>query len=60
MFFVMHNMVSDREEAVKVNWLLLHINDFITCLNNKGLIHAIFLDYKKTFDKVSHKNFVIS
>ena len=25
------------------------------CLNNKGLIHAIFLDFKKTFDKVPHK-----
>ena len=27
----------------------------MTCLNNKGLIHAIFLDFKKAFDKVSHK-----
>jgi len=27
----------------------------MTCLNNKGLIHAIFLDFKEAFDKVSHK-----
>ena len=25
------------------------------CLNNKGLIHVIFLDFKKAFDKVPHK-----
>jgi len=50
MFFVMHNMVSEREAAVKVT-----IDDFMTCLYNKFLIHAIFLDFKKPFDKVSHK-----
>ena len=27
----------------------------MTYLNNKGLTHAIFLDFKKAFDKVSHK-----
>ena len=25
------------------------------CLNSEGLIHAIFLDFKKAFDKVPHK-----
>ena len=48
----MHNMVSEREEVVKFNCMA---DDFMTCLNNKGLIHAIFLDFKKAFDKVSHK-----
>ena len=31
--------------------LAITIDDFMTCLNNKGLIHAIFLDFKKAFDK---------
>ena len=35
--------------------LAITMDDFMTCLNNKGLIHAIFLDFKKAFDKVSHK-----
>jgi len=36
------------------NQLTIIIDDFMTCLNNKGLIRAIFLDFK-VFDKVSHK-----
>jgi len=35
--------------------LIVTIDDFAQCLNNKGLIHAIFLDFAKAFDKVPHK-----
>ena len=35
--------------------MILTIDDFAQCLNNKGLIHAIFLDFVKAFDKVPHK-----
>ena len=31
------------------------IDNFAQYLNNKGLIHAIFLDFPKAFDKVPHK-----
>ena len=26
-----------------------------SCLNNKHLIHAVFLDFSKAFDKVAHR-----
>ena len=37
--------------------LIVTIDDFAQCLNTKGLIHAIFLDFAKAFDKVPHKKF---
>ena len=43
-----------REKRSCESQLAITIDDFMTCLNNKGLIHAIFLDFKKV-DKVSHK-----
>ena len=43
-----------RERSCE-NQLAIIIDDFMTCLNNKGLIHAIFLNFKKAFGKVSHK-----
>ena len=44
-----------RERRSCESQLAITMDDFMTCLNNKGLIHAIFLDFKKAFDKVSHK-----
>ena len=35
---------------------LLAINDFVVNLNNKGQIDVIFLDFSKTFDRVSHQH----
>ena len=44
-----------RERRSCESQLAITMDDFMTCLNNKGLIHAIFLDFKKAFDKVLHK-----
>ena len=43
-----------REKRSCESQLAITTDDFMTCLNNKGLVHAIFLDFKKV-DKVSHK-----
>ena len=44
-----------RERRCCESQLITTINDFAQCLNSKGLIHAIFLDFAKAFDKVPHK-----
>ena len=48
-------MVLERNDAACESQLIVTIDDFLQCLNNKGLIHAIFLDFTKAFDKVPHK-----
>ena len=44
-----------RERRSCESQLTITIDNFMTCLNNKSLIQAIFLHFKKAFDKVSHK-----
>ena len=44
-----------REKRSCESQLTITIDDFARCLNNKGVIHAIFLDFSKAFDKVPHK-----
>ena len=44
-----------RERRCCESQLILTIDNFAQCLNNKGLVHAIFLDFAKAFDKVPHK-----
>ena len=44
-----------RERRCCESQLITTIDDFAQCLNSKGLIHAIFLDFAKAFDKVPHK-----
>jgi len=44
-----------RERRSCKSQLIVTIDDFMKYLNSKGLIHAIFLDFKKAFDKVPHK-----
>ena len=53
MFFV--DALHGFQERSCESQLAITIDDFLTCLNNKSLIHAIFLDFKKAFDEVSHK-----
>ena len=55
-----HQVFCDEQHGFRAqrsceSQLTLTIDDFATCLNNKDLIHAIFLDFSKAFDKVSHK-----
>ena len=55
-----HQVFCDEKHGFRAqrsceSQLTLTIDDFATCLNNKDLIHAIFLDFSKAFDKVSHK-----
>jgi len=54
------NVLCDAQHGIRErrsceSKLVITINDFMTCLSNKGLIHAIFLDFKKAFVKVPHK-----
>ena len=44
-----------RERRCCESQLISTIDDFAQCLNNKGLVHTIFLDFAKAFDKVPHK-----
>ena len=44
-----------REKRYCESQSIVTIDDFLQCLNNKGLIHAIFLDFTKAFNKVPHK-----
>ena len=44
-----------RERRSCESQLIVTTDDFMKYLNSKGLIHAIFLDFKKAFDKVPHK-----
>ena len=39
--------------------LIATINDFNECLNSKGQIDAILLDFSKAFDKVDHKGLLL-
>ena len=39
--------------------LINTINEFSNCLNNKGQIDAILLDFSKAFDKVDHKGLLL-
>ena len=43
-----------RDRRSSKSQLIVTINDFMKCLNSKGLVHAI-LDFEKAFDKVPHK-----
>ena len=40
---------------MNLSYLVLHANDFATCLNNGGHIDALFLDLAKAVDKVPHQ-----
>ena len=55
-----YKILCDEQHGFRSNrscesQLILTIDDFASCLNNRGLIHAIFLDFSKAFDKVAHK-----
>ena len=39
--------------------LITTINDFSNCLNTKGQIDSILLDFSKAFDKVDHKGLIL-
>ena len=47
-----------RERLSTVTQLINSTNDWTNTLNNKGQTDAIFLDFSKAFDKVSHKHLV--
>ena len=54
------NILCEEQHGFRERWccesqLIVTIDDFAQCLNTKGLIHAIFLDFAKAFDKVPHK-----
>ena len=54
-----HQVLYDEQHRFRAkrsceSQLTLIIDDFATCLNNKDLIHAIFLDFSKAFNKVTH------
>ena len=44
-----------RERRCYESQLITTVDDFAQCLNNKGLIHAIFLDFANAINKVPHK-----
>ena len=45
-----------RQKRSCESQLITTINDFSNCLNNKGQIDSILLDFSKAFDKVDHNN----
>ena len=54
-----HQVLCDEQHGFRAkrsceSQLTLTIDDLATCLNHKDLIHAIFLDFSKAFDKVAH------
>ena len=55
-----HQILCDKQHGFRAkrsckSQLTLIIDDFATCLNNKHLIHAIFLDFSKAFDNMAHR-----
>ena len=54
----MLSRASDKGEVVKLN-LIYTIDEFNNCLNTKGQVDAILLDFSKAYDKVDHKGLIL-
>ena len=48
-----------RQKRSCESQLITAINDFSNCLNDKGQIDSILLDFSKAFDKVDHKGLLL-
>ena len=48
-----------RQKRSCVTQLITTLDDFVNCLNNKGQIDAILLDFSKAFDKVDHEGLLL-
>ena len=48
-----------RQKRSCESQLITTLNDFSNCLNNKGQIDSILLDFSKAFDKVDHRGLLL-
>ena len=58
------NLLNDcqhgfRQKRSCVTQLIATLDDFSNCLNNRGQIDAILLDFSKAFDKVDHEGLLL-
>ena len=59
-----HEILNDiqhgfRQKRSCESQLITAINDFSKCLNHRGQIDSILLDFSKAFDKVDHKGLIV-
>ena len=59
-----HNFLNDSQHGFRhrrscETQLINTINDFSNCLNERGQIDAILLDFSKAFDKVDHNGLML-